>query len=135
MANGQKTNPTGGSLITVTRHGSSLEIGRPRKATIYGHQLVSSPSGAAINKAFRFDMGPTSYSRTPRHDHHFTRPLGGSSAIVRPTSHDIRQACHDAFPWFEETTGCWTSLDDFAQHDNEQRIPSSLAAGNFHQTE
>jgi hypothetical protein len=99
-------------------------------------QLVSSPSGVAINKAFASagadKLQPD--SRTPRHDHQFTRRLGGSNVIVHLTSHDIRQARHDAFPWLGETTRCWTSLGDFAQYGNAQRIRSSPAARNFHQT-
>jgi len=100
-------------------------------------QLVSSPSGVAINKAFASagadKLQPD--SRTPRHDHQFTRRLGGSNVIVHLTSHDIRQARHDAFPWLGETTRCWTSLGDFARYGNALHILSSPAARSVRQRE
>jgi hypothetical protein len=65
-----------------------------------GHQQGAFASASAV----------TSYSWTPRHNHQFTRRLGGNNVIVHPASHDIRQARHDALPWLGETTGCWTSL-------------------------
>jgi hypothetical protein len=64
--NGRKNQSDRTALITVTRHGSSLEIGRPRKATIYGHQLVSSPSGAAINKELASAGGQQARTGTSR---------------------------------------------------------------------
>jgi hypothetical protein len=68
-------------------------------------------------------------------DRQLTRRLGGSSAGARPTARDTPQLCHNEFSRLEETTGRWTSPDDFAQCDNTQRIPSSLVARNVRQRE
>jgi hypothetical protein len=116
----------GPDLIAVSRHGAASEIGRRASDDLRSRVRVRS-LGHGTDK-----LQPD--GRPPRYNHQFTRRLGGSNERVHPTYLDNRAARHDA-PSLGETTGRWTSLDDFAQHDNAQRIPSSYASGNFHQTE
>jgi hypothetical protein len=112
-------------------HPSRFFIGnRPTvQSTIYSYRLVSSLSVVAINNAFVSAQGPPQ----PQLDRDLVANSRGVAGAC-PTARGTLQ-WHNEFPRLEETTGRWTSPDNFAQRDNAQRIPSSLVATNVRQRE
>ena len=65
----------------------------------------------------------------------FTRLPDGNIAKAHPTARGIAQAHVDALACYEETTGRWISLDDYAQHGNAQHIRLVHVVASAHRIE